>query len=243
MEPEEYEKMYELEGTHWWFVSKRRLVDSFLKNVQIPKNSYILDIGCGTGANLKSFSKYGKSFGIDVSPLAIKYSSMRGCSNLVRANINNLPFKKNIFDIVNLLDILYHKMVDEDKKALDEIYRIIKQGGRIFITDSALEFLRSPHDMAVHGKRRYNKWSLQKIVLDAGFKIERLTYINFFLFPVVFIVRLLKRLFISERAESDLKPVHPILNHILLGIQEIERLVLRILNLPIGSSILCIARK
>lgn len=240
MEPQEYEKMFQLEDTHWWFVSKRRLVNNFLK--RIPNNSYILDVGCGTGANLKLFSRYGTAIGMDISPLAIKFSSTRGCPYLVRSSINNLPFKNNIFDVVTLLDILYHRMVTEDKDALREVYRVVKKGGRIIITDSALEFLRGQHDLAVHGKKRYNKKGLMQIVQDTGFLIERLTYINFLLFPFIFFIRLWKKFFTSQ-STSDLKPVCPILNHILLGIQGFEGFLLKVVNFPVGSSILCIARK
>lgn len=234
MQEEEYEKMYQLEDTHWWFVSKRRLVHSFFK-----KNSSILDIGCGTGANLRSFSPYGKTVGMDVSPLAIKFSSMRNCPRLVRASVSDLPFKNDVFGIVTLLDILYHKMVNEDKKALDNVARIIKNGGKIIITDSALEFLRGPHDTAVHGVRRYTKARLKQLVKEAGFIIERLSYINFLLFPIICSIRLLKK----GGTSSDLKPINPILNYILLQIQGFERFLLRFINLPIGSSILCVARK
>lgn len=239
MEPKEYEKMYQMEETHWWFVSKRNLVRSFLEKT----DGYILDIGCGTGANLKFFSRYGKAIGIDISPLAIELSSLRGCQYLARASVNNLPFKDNVFDIVTLLDILYHKMVNEDMDALREVNRIVKRNGRILIADSALEFLRSPHDLAVHGERRYNKKGLKQIVQNAGFRVERITYTNFLLFPLVFIIRLWKKFFSMGKPSSDLKLVHPVINYALLGIQNIERLLLRFVNLPIGSSILCIARK
>lgn len=239
MEPKEYEKMYQMEETHWWFVSKRNLVRSFLEKT----DGYILDIGCGTGANLKSFSNFGKVIGIDVSPLAMSFSSRRGCPYLVRASADNLPFKDNIFDAVTLLDVLYHRMVERDKGAMAEVSRIVKQDGRIIITDSALEFLRSAHDAAVHGMRRYNKKNLRQVVQDAGFRIERLTYINFLLFPLVFVIRLWKKFFRRETDSSDLKPVYPILNNILLKVQELEGLLLRFFNLPVGSSIFCVARK
>lgn len=243
MEPEEYKKMYQLEESHWWFVSKRRLVRSFFKRAVSPNSTKILDLGCGTGANLKSFSSYGKGFGVDISPLAIKFSSMRGCRYLVRASINALPFKDNIFDVVTLLDVLYHKMVEEDKKALSEVYKLTKQGGKIIITDSALKGLRSSHDIVTQGRRRYNKRDLRQLVRDAGFKIERLTYTNFFLFPFICTIRLWKRFFVRGIVSSDLKPVDPILNYILLIVQIFERFLLKVINLPIGSSILCVARK
>lgn len=243
MEPEEYEKMYQLEDTHWWFVSKRRLINSFLKKLGPSDKAHILDVGCGTGANLKLFCRNNKAVGIDISSLAMGFASLRGCPYLVRGSINNLPFKNNVFDAVTLLDVLYHRMVTEDKLALDEAYRITKENGKILITDSALEFLRSPHDKAVHGVRRYNKERLKQLVLDAGFKMEKLTYTNFFLFPFVCSVRLWKRLSKSEKISSDLKKVHPLLNHLLLMIQNFERFLLQFINLPIGSSILCIVRK
>lgn len=243
MEPQEYEKMYELEDKHWWFVSKRRLINNFLNKIKFNNKPYILDLGCGTGANLQSFCKYGKAVGMDISPLAIKFSSARECPYLVRGSVNNIPFKDNVFSAVTLLDVLYHKMVKEDKEALSGVYRIMGKGGKLIITDSALKILKGPHDAAVHGKCRYSKKDLKELVQNAGFKIERLTYINFLVFPFVFIIRMYKNIFKETKHSSDLKEVHPVLNCILLGVQKIEGILLKFINLPIGSSIFCIAVK
>lgn len=242
MEPREYEEMFKLEDTYWWFVNKRKLICGFLKKALNNKNSYILDIGCGTGANLKSFSKYGRVFGTDISPFALRYSSIRGCSNLVGASINSLPFKDEIFNVIILSDILYHRMVSESS-ALSNVYRILKIGGEVIITDSALEFLKGPHDMAVHGERRYYKKSLKQIINKAGFKVERLTYTNFLLFPVVCIIRLWRSFSKKNELTSDVRRINPVLNYLFLIAQASERFLLKFTNLPIGSSILCIARK
>lgn len=242
MESEEYKKMYQLEKSHWWFVSKRRLVKDLLRKSNNSLKTRLLDIGCGTGANLEEFSEIANAVGIDISPLAIQFSKMRGCRSLVRGSIDNLPFKNNVFNRITLLDVMYHRLVKEE--SISEVYRVLSKNGKVIITDSAFEFLRGPHDSVVHGIRRYNKRGLAGLAAGNGFKIERITYINFLLFPLVYATRCYRKMVCSKTVvSSDLKKVNPVLNCFLIMVQKFERFLLRFANLPIGSSILCILKK
>ena len=71
-----YTVFYELEETHWWYVGRRRIIISFVKEIcaQITdRRPRILDVGCGTGANLKTLSEFGDAEGVDVSQDAIDF--------------------------------------------------------------------------------------------------------------------------------------------------------------------------
>src|SRR3982750_3167878 len=51
-----YPIMYEMEGKHWWFVGRRRILESFVREIcrkLEAERPRILDVGCGTGANLE----------------------------------------------------------------------------------------------------------------------------------------------------------------------------------------------
>src|SRR5882672_7985173 len=93
MQQHTYSIMYQVEGTHWWFVGRRRIIESFLKPlcrtlktrrdpqaVDSPseKAIKILDIGCGTGANLEMLSRFGDAQGVDVSVDALAFCRERG---------------------------------------------------------------------------------------------------------------------------------------------------------------------
>lgn len=55
MQQHTYRIMYEVEGTHWWFAGRRRIIESFVEKIceDMPGRPRILDVGCGTGANLE----------------------------------------------------------------------------------------------------------------------------------------------------------------------------------------------
>src|ERR1700694_2092977 len=77
--------MHRVEETHWWFVGRRKIIESFLKQVCIGLKSKepareslnILDVGCGTGANLEMLSQFGNAAGVDVSVEALDFCRAR----------------------------------------------------------------------------------------------------------------------------------------------------------------------
>src|SRR5262245_54709795 len=109
----EYEEMYKLESFYWWFVARRRLLDSFVSLVAHEfGRPVILDVGCGTGINFSVLGKRGTTFCSDFSEEALRFSKSRGIEDLVRSQVESLPFASSAFDIVTALDMLEH--VDDD---------------------------------------------------------------------------------------------------------------------------------
>lgn len=245
MEQREYVVMYEIEEEHWWFKGKRKIVFSQLKPYLCGrKNLKILDIGCGTGIMMKSFQKYGKVNGVDVELKALNFCCQRGLDNLSQADITALPFKNGSFDVVSIFDVLYHKGIKDDLKALKEIFRIIKPGGILILTDSADMKLWSRHDIAAHARERYTTLKLSRRIKSAGFKIIKISYFNTLLYPIVFIVRRLDNLLNKKKpVTTNIKKTNPFLNFILYNFFVFENQLLKISNLPFGVSILLIAKK
>ena len=246
MEKQEYQKHFELEQDFWWFAGKRLVVLSILKFRKIlDGNTHTLDVGCGTGYNLKVFQEYGSAAGCDISLEALNYSKQRGLQKITQANAEELPFKDNSFDLITLLDVLYHKNVQSDVNALKETRRVLKQDGFLLITDSAFNFLRSRHDLAFHTRERYTRKSLCRRLEQADFKAVKICYYNFFLFFLIAFIRLLGKrpLKKKNKVESDLKQVHPVINAVLLSVLKLEARLIKRVNFPFGSSILCLVKK
>src|SRR3990167_11456802 len=114
-----YEDLYLTEDRHWWHLSKRRIVEYYLKKLLKDKtDANMLDVGCGTGKNLELLSSYGTAWGVDISSDALLYCRKRGLKRIKKANVTALPFKDNSFDIITALDILEHV---DDRRALQEL--------------------------------------------------------------------------------------------------------------------------
>src|SRR5213592_1652567 len=239
----EYGEMYKLESFYWWFVARRKLLESLIEDISRKYNRpTILDVGCGTGINFSVLSKYGDTFSSDASEEALSFSKSRGIDGLVRSQVESLPFVSSTFNIVTALDVLEH--IDDDLKALDELLRISKDGGVLVITVPAYGFLWSEHDEALHHRRRYAASELRNKLTNAGFEVERITYYITFLFLPILFVRFVQSISKkSVRAKTSHIILPGWLNSLLIAILGFERVLLRRMNFPFGVSIVCLARK
>lgn len=244
MEDYVYKQMAQLQENHWWFVSRRRAIDMLLhRYLYQDRGNIILDMGCGTGSSLAALSRSGRVIGLDINEYTLGFAKRRGGASLLKADALSLPFADNRFDAVICSDLLYHKMVTDDNKALDEIFRACKRGGILLVFEPAFEWLRSPHDMAEHTRHRYTLDELCLKIIRAGFRLKKSSYHLFFLFPVISTVRFFKRLFLRKNFKSDLFTLPGPINRILSAIMGIENRLLRKIDFPIGSTAICVAVK
>jgi SAM-dependent methyltransferase len=240
----EYEAMYRVEDTLWWYVGMRRISAAVLGAA--PAGAAILDAGCGTGGNLAWLNGLGRGYGVDLSPLAVGFCAKRRLTRVSRASILALPFGDACFDLVTSFDVIYHLDVADDVAALREFYRVLKPGGRALIRVPALEFLRSAHDAAVHTRQRYSLGELRRKLEDAGFAVERATYANSLLFPLAAASRLAARMRGSAgdaAHESDVKPVPRLVNAAFGRVMAAEAALLGRADLPVGLSAVAVGRK
>jgi SAM-dependent methyltransferase len=237
MNKEAYREHYLVEKNHWWFVVKRNFINSILEPLQLTK-AKILDIGCGTGATTKFLTRWGDVSGIDTSREAISFAKKNEVS-AVLGKAECLPFPDNTFNLVTLLDVLYHQKIDI-KSTLNETFRVLKPGGFLLITDCALQQFWSSHDEVMHARERFNKKRLQALVVDSGFTVHRSSYLYCYTFPLFIVSRLL---FKDKDVRGTLKLPPSFINKVLINLLRLEARQLQISNLPIGSSIGILAQK
>lgn len=243
MDLREYERSFAVEDRHWWFRSKRALVLDLLRRYGRPGGRG-LDVGCGTGAMLHAAGATGTWFGIDLEWRALELSRKRGLARLAAGSATALPIRDAVLDVCLCLDLLYHRGVTTETAALAECHRVLRPGGLLVVTDSALRWLRSPHDDAVHGARRYRRGEMTALLRATGFRPLFASYHYGLVFPVVAAVRAWRRRRGGDATRgSDVAPLPAPLNAALLGVQAVERGLLRLAPLPIGSSIVCVGRK
>lgn len=206
----------------------------------------ILDAGCGTGGMLRTLKRYGSPIGLDAAGAALTYARSKAEAPLVLGTIEHLPFAADTFDIITSFDVLYHRKVGDDRAALIELSRVLRRGGALLLRVPAFDWLRSHHDAAVHTRQRYGKRELIGKLRSAGLEPVFVSFANSFLFPVALIRRLsaTKRAGEAKRPRgSEVEPVARWLNRILTIVLSSEARVLRHAALPIGLSLVAVARK
>ncbi len=244
MQQHTYSIMYEVEGTHWWFAGRRRIIAAFVEEIcrrlenERPR---ILDVGCGTGANLELLSKYGEAEGVDVSPAALAFCRARGLENVRQGEAEKLPYDDGSFDLVTALDVVEH--LDDDVAGLREMRRVLKPGGRALLFVPAFMFLWGVQDDVSHHRRRYTLPGLRRVLKEAGYEIERATYANLSFFAPILMGRMLMRA-TGLRPASENNINVSALNGLLGRILGAESVLLkRRVNFPFGVSALCVARR
>ena len=233
-----YDRMAELDERHWWYRARRRiLADLIAREIPLPADARILEIGCGTGHNLEMLRDFGRVDGIEIDAAARAVASRRLGHAIGDAPLPDLPgVPERAYDLVAILDVLEH--VEADVAALGSIARRLRPGGRILVTVPAFPWMWSAHDEVNHHKRRYTRASLRKAVADAGLRVEMLSWFNSLLFPLAAAARLAGR--VTGKTDSDDKmPPGPV-NSLFEAVFGLERYAVGRLPLPPGVSLVAI---
>lgn len=237
----------EVEQHHWWWEGRRQILRQALTRREKVR---ILDIGCGTGETMTFLERWlDRPFvcGVDNSAQATRYARARCHDSVIQANAFTLPFENAFFDQVLLLDVLEH--IEDDRAMLIEASRVIRSGGRIIITVPALQFLWSNHDAGQGHFRRYVRGRLVDLAKEAGLKIEKLSYFNFFLSLPIMAIRLLSKIKALGRLGNYDNPLNysvahvKIFNEMLKFVFLAEIKAMKYLDYPWGVSLHCVLSK
>jgi SAM-dependent methyltransferase len=234
-----YEELAAVEGSHWWFQARRRILRDVLRRVSpATVGGPIVDIGCGTGEMLDMLREFGPVLGLDGSPIAIRHCRERFGDD-VDVRLGRIPEDLPAgAALVTAFDVVEH--LEDDQGALAAIRGSLAPGGHFVCTVPAFSFLWSGHDEAHHHFRRYTHRTLRRRLEAAGFTVERLSYFNTFLFPPVAAIRVAQRLRPGPQRGSDASLPSPWANRLLLRLFASERWLLRFTRLPVGISLLAV---
>jgi SAM-dependent methyltransferase len=235
------------EERHFWFRGFRWFVGPLIQQALAGRSdARILDCGCGTGANLVLFERYGASYGFDRSEVGLYIGRQLNRRRLARASVTAAPFASAAFDLVTSFDVLYSLETPDEQAAVAEMFRLTRPGGHVLINVAAMDVLRGDHSVLSHEVRRYNRQSLRALMTSAGFTIERLTYTNTALFlPLVAVRTLHRRRGLAREAEAqgEISVPAPPVNAAMSAVLFLESVCLRRFDSPFGSSLLCLAKK
>lgn len=243
----EYDILYRVEEQHWWYVALHELVVRFVAREAAGRGPLaILDAGCGTGRLGQLLQPFGRVVGCDLSPRALDYSRRRGL-DVFAADLNTAELGEGRYDVVTAIDVLYHRAVADDLPVLQRLERALKPGGVLILNLVAHEFLRSPHDLAVHTRKRYTRGGFLPLLAQAGLATEKASYRLGFLFLPIAGYRLARRLLQAgadpSRVASDVHLPPAAVNLLLLGLARAENRRIERGTLPLGTSLFVVARK
>jgi len=241
VKPVEYRRMFEAEERQWWYAGQRAVALALFEPWARERRLLLLDAGCGTGFNLVALARFGPTLGIDLSEDAIAFCRERGV-RAVRGSVLRLPFRAEAFEGVTSFDVIYHDWVGDDRAAVAEMARVLRPGGALLVRVPALELLRGAHDAEVLTRRRYTLGELRALVAGCGLRVQRSTYCNSLLFPLLLARRTLDRLL--GRHGSDVGFLPSPIESLFRRVMELEAFCVRHgLRFPLGASAVVLATK
>jgi 2-polyprenyl-3-methyl-5-hydroxy-6-metoxy-1,4-benzoquinol methylase len=220
---------------HWYYYSKAKAMMRLLDGSSLSK---VLDVGAGSGFFSRQLLKYSsaeEAWCVDISYDTDSDSHEAGKALYSRRSIDSV--KANL---VLFMDVLEH--VDDDVELLKIYITKVPRNSRFLISVPAFQFLWSGHDDFLGHKRRYTLNKLDKVVRNAGLKVEYLVYYFGIVFPIAAILRLSQNLRHDKNdPRSQLTRHHPIVNGTLKALCYSE-LPLMMLNRFAGLTIFCLAK-
>jgi SAM-dependent methyltransferase len=253
MGPEQFRLHAELEERHWWFVGRRTIACEIVERILPPgRGRTVVDVGCGTGANIASLADRYEAVGIDPSAAAISYARERypDVTFLCGSAPNGLGSIAADADLFLLMDVLEH--VPDDRQLLGDLVGVSKPGSHILLTVPADMSLWSEHDVAFGHYRRYDLPLLREVWNGLPVTPRLVSYFNARLFPAVKAVRTVSRWRggASGRSGTDLSSPPPVLNRVLSQVfaGEARRLVgcldaVHPAGYPFGVSLVAVLRR
>ncbi len=242
MHAHEFKIHAEIEDTHWWFKARRNIILTLLLRFSSIDVKHVVEIGCGTGGNLKLLKRYvDKVTGVDVSDKAIEYARTRVNGDMLLGDFRHvLRDKWSSVDVVLLADVLEH--VEDDVSFLNDIIESVRPGALIIITVPAHKILWSNHDVALGHIRRYQANTLRDLWGNKSVKSLFFSPFNFILSPLIFLSRLLQSTD-KNTQQSDLQGHSVIVNALLFFLFNLESKWVRKSTLPWGCSYAAVLKK
>ena len=169
----------------WWYVTRNRVLQSVLHD--FPTDGVLWDVGSGSGIVTKFIlDQVGEAIGIEPNLHGAQLCARRGAPS-IHGVLQDLKLPDNSLAGLGMFDVLEH--LEDREGMLKEIYRVLKPGGRLYLTLPALQSLWSTYDEIDGHQLRYDRKAAREEVESAGFRIEYNRFFFLISLPVLFLVR------------------------------------------------------
>ncbi|MFN8578542.1 MAG: methyltransferase domain-containing protein [Candidatus Sericytochromatia bacterium] len=248
MDKKFYEEYYFLERNHWWFQIRAKMISNFVKDYFNNKTDLkILNVGIATGLTTEILSSYGNVTSIEYDKDCCEFVREKLNIEVINGSVTEIPFEPKEFDLVCAFDVIEH--VKEDDKAVNELYRVCKDNGLIFITVPAFMSLWSEHDDINHHFKRYVMKEIIELFKNLKGQVIYNSYFNFLLFIPILAFRLISKVLpkkaIRKGSGSDFNVIDnkSFINKILYNIFNLEIKLIKSFKYPFGVSIMYMFKK
>jgi SAM-dependent methyltransferase len=257
-DPDFFAPLFEAEDRHFWFRARNQVIATLVSQITagMAPGYRFLEVGCGDGNVLRVLERVcrdGTVIGMDLFAEGLRYARLRASCPLVQGDIHANPFARQ-FELIGLFDVLEH--LPDDMQVLRDIRAMLAPGGALLLTVPAHQSLWSYFDDASHHRRRYEQVELQMKLKSAGYRVEYISQYMMSIFPLVWLGRRVASLIKRSQKGGARNPqqthqlavdelrVRPGVNGVLTWLLSQEsRLIAGRKHLPVGTSLLAVARK
>lgn len=254
-DPARFARLFAVEDRHFWFRARNHIIASLVSQItaSLSPGYRVLELGCGTGNTLRVLEQactHGMVVGMDLFADGLQYARRRVSCPLVQGDVHRPPFGIQ-FDLIGLFDVLEH--LPDDIQVLHDLHAMLMSAGVLILTVPAHPSLWSYRDDVAHHFRRYKLTELKSKLVCTGYRVEYLTQYMASILPLVWVGRRLASLFdrysvgdISRARGLDARELRitTVVNDLLaLLLAQEARVITRRRQLPIGISLLALARK
>ena len=224
--------------SHWWFRSKAAFVSTAIRRTISDRSGWLVDAGGGAGGVTAMVGwNPDRTLVVEGSATLASEARRRHGFDTARGGVDHLPLADGAVEVVCLLDVIEH--LDDPVGALREANRVLAPRGVVIVNVPAHQWLWSASDEVLGHRRRYNRSTLREQLAAAGFEPTIVTHTFSWLVLPVF----LKRKLASEGPELGLDQTSMLIDFAAMVLTRLERSVVGRASLPLGTSVLAVARR
>ncbi|HUI83992.1 MAG TPA: methyltransferase domain-containing protein [Candidatus Binatia bacterium] len=230
------------ETSSWWYISRRKLLrDAVAQAVRDRREARVLDLG-GCAELEVADSPQIRALNVHASLPLLAFHQIQGRRDLVCTSLEELGISSGSFDVIVAGDVL--QTVPDDLAALRELRRVLRDGATLCLTVPAYPSLWGEEDEVRGHRRRYTATGLRRRLNNCGFEVTRVSYLVASGFIPAVLERIGKNIF-SRSIQRYRRSVRHArwMDSVMLLLLECERFMIRFINLPFGTRVVCWARK
>lgn len=232
----------EQDANSWWHVARRSLLREVVsQGVRDQREARVLDLGGKAELDFEQpslISVVNQHSSVD----SAAFAQLHRKPNLVCTSIDELAFASNCFDVVLAGDFL--QAITDDRAALRELLRVLKDGGLLCLTVPAYTFLWGDDDERRGHCRRYRASELRRKLTTAGFEVQRASYFVATAFVPLAVARMIRNILHTSAIRDNHYPQHSRIGKAaMVTLLEAEQQLMHHINLPFGTRVVCWARK